>query len=124
MDTDSLFAGYYLALLCAPSCFPSNAPVSAKLYLKLSRIYQDCGDKHMEDESAKKALEAYLRVYEKGGLMGSQQQQICLIIGELSYKTNDLENAINYFLKAKNMLLGASFLKTQAQKRINDIRSL
>jgi uncharacterized protein (DUF2225 family) len=124
MDTFSVFAGYYLALLCAPKCFASNALAIAKLYLKLSRIYGDCGDKHMEEELTKKALEAYIGVYEQGDLTGSQEQQLCLIIGELSYKINDMKNALEFLFKAKNITDGAPLLKTQAEDRIFEIRGL
>jgi uncharacterized protein (DUF2225 family) len=123
-DTFSIFAGYYLALLCAPKCFISGGLATAKLYLKLSWIYSDCGDKSMANEYTRKALEAYVSVYEKGDLTGGQEQQLCMIIGELSYKTNDMKNAIDFLFKAKNNESGAPLLKKRAEDRIFEIRGI
>jgi hypothetical protein len=78
----------------------------------------------MEEEITKKALEAYVNVYEQGDLTGSQEQQLCLIIGELSYKINDMKNALEFLFKAKNIPDGAPLLKTQAEDRIFEIRGL
>lgn len=124
MDTFSLFAGYYLALLCAPYCFFTHALVAAKLFLKLSWIYADCGDKDMEDECARKALDTYIDVYENEDMTGSLEQQLCLIIGELSYKAGDMKNAINFLFKAKNAEGGAPYIKKRAEDRIYEIRGI
>ena len=124
MDTLSLFAGYYLALLCAPYCFFAHALAAAKLYLKLSWLYADCGDKGMEDECAKKALQTYIDVYENEDMTGSLEQQLCLIIGELSYKAGEMKNAINFLFKAKNAEGGAPYIKKRAEDRIYEIRGI
>lgn len=123
-DTFSVFASYYLALLCAPRCFISNTLIAAKLYLKLSWLYQDCGDKGMADEYTGKALQAYIDIYEKGDITGNMEQQLCLIIGELSYKRNDMKNAIDFLFKAKNSLGGVPYIKTKAEDRIFEIRGV
>lgn len=124
MDTYSVFAGYYLALLCAPKCFSSHAFATAKLLLKLMRLYQDCGDSKMEEETAKKALEAYMYVYQNEEIPESLDQQLCLIIGELYLKLNDLKNAKDFFFKARTNRAGTPLLRNQAENRLMDIREM
>ena len=121
-DVTSIFAGYYLALHCIPKCFVIHQLHTAKLLFKLYRIYQDCEDKHMEEVTAKRALDAYLYVYQNMEVAANQDQQICLIIGELYLKLSDNKNARDFFLKAKNNRNGAPLLKSQAENRIMDIR--
>jgi len=122
--TYSVFAGYYLALLCAPRCFAKHDMETAKLLMKLSRIYQDCEDKAMEDQTVKKALDAYMYVYENIEIEPNQEQQLCIIMGELSLKRNDIKNAKNFFFKAKMDRNGTPLLKRQAENRISDIRDI
>jgi uncharacterized protein (DUF2225 family) len=122
MDTFSVFAGYYLALYCAPKCFTGYRLATAKLLLKLSRIYQDCGDGPMEEETSRRALEAYMDVYQNVDISASLDQQLCLIVGELHLKLNDLANAKSFFFKAKANRDGTPLLKDQAESRIMDIR--
>lgn len=124
IDTFSIFAGYYLALFCAPKCFVSHRIATAKLLLKLSRIYQDCGDIIMEEQTTILALEAYLNVYLNEEITSASDQQLCLVIGELYLKTRDFKNAKDFFLKAKLNRDGAPLLKNQAENRILDIRAM
>lgn len=123
-NTASVFASYYLALLCAPTYFYKHAFATAKLLLKLSRVYQDAGDAQMEDSTTKRALDAYMYVYLNMEVPPNQDQQLCLIIGELYFKQNDLKNAKDYFFKAKTNRSGAPRLQRQADDRIDDIREL
>ena len=124
MNTTSVFAGYYLALLCAPIYFVKHNFATAKLLLKLSRIYQDCGDIQMENSTSKQTLDAYMYIYLNLDVPPSQDQQLCLIIAELYFKQNDFRNAKNYFFKAKTNSSGAPLLQRQAEDRIDDIRAL
>jgi uncharacterized protein len=122
MDSDSVFAGYYLALYCAPKCFADHHLATAKLFLKLSRIYQDCGNQQMVESSAKQALDSYLYVYLNEQSGPTQDQQLCIIIGELYLKLNDTKNARDYFFKAKTNRNGVPLLKSQAENRLLHIR--
>lgn len=124
MNTDSVFASYYLALLCAPTYFSKHGFATAKLLLKLSRVYQDCGDTQMENSTVKRALDAYMYVYLNLEIPPNQEQQLCLVIGELYFKQNDYKNAKDYFFKAKINRTGAPHLKRHAEDRIDDIRTL
>lgn len=124
MDTFSVFAGYYLALFCAPKCFAMPHLATAKLLLKLSRIYQDCGDTQMEEITAKRALDAYMYVYEHVEIPPNQDQQLCVVIGELSLKVKDFKTAQDFFFKANNSTVSTPLLKNHAQNRIFDIREM
>jgi uncharacterized protein len=124
LDASSVFAGYYLALLCAPKCFTGHRLATAKLLVKLSRVYQDCGDKAMEEKTAQRALDAYLYIYLNEQSEPAQDQQLCIIIGELYLKLNDLRNAREYFFKAKTNRGGTPLLKNHAENRILAIRTM
>jgi uncharacterized protein (DUF2225 family) len=124
MDTYSVFTAYYLALLCAPKSFTKHQLVTGKLYYKLSRIYQDAGDKNMEDVMAKKALDEYRYAYESITVSPKQEQQICVILGELYLKQQDMKNAMSFFVEARGNREGAPALKKHAEDRIYDIRNI
>ncbi len=123
-DTDSVFAGYYLALFCAPFCFSKYQLITGKLLYKLSRVYQDAGDETMEKQTAQKALENYIFVYENIGIPPIQEQQICILIGELCLKLGDLKGAVTFFFKAKTSGISTPVLKSHAENRVYDIREM
>jgi uncharacterized protein (DUF2225 family) len=118
--TDSVFAGYYLALACAPIAFTKYQLTQAKLQYKLSRVYGDAGDAEMENRTSLKALENYLYAYARIGIPPSQEQQICILIGELYLKQNDLKNAIGFFNRARSG--GSPVLQKHAEDRCYEIR--
>ncbi len=123
-DADSVFAGLYLALFCAPISFTKHQLIAGKLFSKLSRVYQDAGDENMENLTAQKALESYLYAYEQIGISPVQEQQICILIGELYLKQGDLKNAISFFIKAKTSSSSTPVLKNHADGRVYDIREM
>jgi uncharacterized protein (DUF2225 family) len=123
-DTDSVFSGFYLALHCAPLCFSKHQLVSGKLLYKLSRVYQDAGDENMEIQATRQALENYLYAYENIGIPPAQEQQICILIGELYLKLGDLKNAVAFFFKAKTSGSSTPVLKNHADNRVYDIREM
>ncbi|NLT12941.1 MAG: DUF2225 domain-containing protein [Clostridiales bacterium] len=123
-DTESVFAGFYLALFCAPFSFSKHQLIAGKLLYKLSRVYQDVGDEFMENQTVVKALENYLYAYEQIGIPDAQEQQICVLIGELYFKLGDLKNAASFFFKAKTSHSGTPVLKNHADNRVYDIREM
>ena len=120
----SVFAGYYLALFCAPKCFCAPHLAVAKLLLKLHWIYQDCKDQLMEEITARRALHAYMYVYQNVTNPPKIDQQLCLIIGELYIKLNDTHNARSFLLKAQSNREGIPLLRTKAAGRIADVREM
>lgn len=123
-ETAKIFAGYYLALQCAPECFTPRRLAEAKLLLKLSRVYQDCEDSAMERETARRALDAYMRYYLNEKCDPGQDQQLCLMIGELYLKGDDIKSAREFFFKAKTVRGGAPTLKEHAENRLAQIRTM
>jgi len=121
-NADSVFAGYYLALFCAPHCFVKPQMTEAKLLYKLSRVYQDAGDSHMETVTAQQALDTYMYVYQNIEIPPSQDQQLCLVIAELALKLGQLREAKDFFFKVKINRSGAPLLKRQAENRLFELR--
>jgi uncharacterized protein (DUF2225 family) len=123
-DSDAVFARYYLALHSATVAFARNQYVTAKLLYILSRLYQDAGNEKMEEESSKRALDAFIATYENARLTPQQEQQVSVLLGELYLKQNDLKNATVFFNKAKMSGEKTSVLRRHAEDRIYDIRSM
>ncbi|NCB52305.1 MAG: DUF2225 domain-containing protein [Clostridia bacterium] len=124
VDAGSVFAGYYLALHCAPKSFSRFSLAEGKLLLNLSRVYADCGDAQMEQVTAKRALETYLYAYENIELSQDQYHQLCMIIGNLNVARNDFVTAKNFFFKVKTSRNCTPKLKRHAEDRLYDIREL
>lgn len=122
VDTYSVFAGYYLALICAPNFFLAHHLITARLLLKLSWLYQDCGDKSMETQTINRALDAFLYVYEHIKIEPHIEHQICLLIGELLLKQSDLQRAKDFFFKARTNRSGGRALHQHAENRMLYIR--
>jgi len=123
-DTFTIIAGYYLALLCTQKCYRKPDLIQAKLWLKLSRIYQDCQDDKMELYASQQALDAYLHAFEHISLPLNQYQQLYIMIGELCYKLGDADKARNYFFKAKTDKEGSNVYKRHAEDRLDDIKAV
>ena len=121
-DTAAVFAGYYLALICAPQCFSKPQLVEASLLHKLSWLYHDCKDDKMEKLCAQKALEMYLKGYVELVMSADKEVQLCMIIGELSYEMGNLKDAKTYYYKAKMNPVAPAFLKRRADSRLEDLK--
>jgi uncharacterized protein (DUF2225 family) len=123
-DTFTVFAGFYLALLCAPVAFDDHQLITANLWLKISRLYQDCGDETLRMYAAKNALKDYDYAYQNLKISGKQSQQLCYIMGDLHARLGDLDMARNFFFEAKSSNEGTALMKRQADIRLDEIRSL
>ncbi len=122
VSTESVFGGYYLALMCAPQFFPKHQLVTAKLQLKLSRVYQDCGDSQLETRTAQQALDTYMYIYQNLEIPMEQEQQLSIIIAELSAKLGNSRQAKDFFFKIKIDRTAPPLLRRQAESRLFDIR--
>jgi uncharacterized protein (DUF2225 family) len=120
--TETVFAGYYLALYCAPFCFDSHRLLMGRLMYKLSRVYRDAGDEALEKSTAGKALEHFLHVYSTTSMPQSQEQQLCINIAELYFKQNEYNNAVTFFAKARSLHCTPA-LKNHINNRIYDVRT-
>ncbi len=121
--TESVFAGYYLALQCAPVYLARHPLTVPNLLMKLYRLYQDCADPVMEELTAQRALETHLAVYQSIELTPGQEQQIQLLLAELSLRLGNLKDARNFFFHVKSDRAAPPLLRTHAENRIMDIRT-
>lgn len=120
-DAYTVFAGYYLALLCAP-CFANKELLEAKLWLRISWLYDDCKDSKLAEYALKKSWEIYLFAYETLSIPERQNQSLCYMIGELSLRLGDFKTARDFLFKAKTDKMGTAVLKQQSDIRLEEIR--
>ncbi|MPM84789.1 hypothetical protein SDC9_131865 [bioreactor metagenome] len=122
LTTDSVFAGYYLALRCAPKSFLRPSFAQARLLLNLSRVYADCGDETMQRLTAEQALTAYMNTYENTNVTTEQLPHLCMVIGSLNAAKGDYTTAKKFFFEAKTSPYCPPNVKRQAEDRLYDLR--
>jgi len=123
-DTNTVFLGYYLALLCAPVVIDGHELTTAGLWLKISRLYEDCKDEKMHMYAVRQTLESYKYVYEKTRINESQTQQVRALLGELYYKLGDYDASRQFLFMLKSDNDAPSSLKRQAENRLETIREI
>jgi len=123
-DINTIFAGFYLALKCAPLFYIRHETTTAKVWLRLMWLYQDCEDKQMTMYAAEQAYKAYMNVFEQTDLGPDALQQLCITLGELCYRLNDITAAKKFLFQAKTSKSGKPVMAQQAEDRLNDIREL
>lgn len=121
-DTFTVFAGYYLAILCAQSMHNEYHLNTAKLWMRLGRIYEDCADANMAAYANQKALDDYKYAYERYDITGAPLQQLCFMIGTLYSKLDALEEARTFFYYAKINKEGSPVVKRRAEMFMDDLR--
>ena len=126
MNTFSIFTGYYLAIACAPFVASPTSTFSTlgKLWLKLSRLYDDCQDDEMSFYAREQSLTNYMDFYYKTPVTQAQSIQICVLMGELYLRKNDYRNAKKYFFEAKVNKEGSLAYRKHAEDRLDDIRDM
>jgi uncharacterized protein (DUF2225 family) len=123
-DTFTIFAGYYLAIMCAPVCFYEHQRITARLWRNLSRIYDDCSDEKMAHYALQRAHDEYMFSYSNFDINGKSLQQLCYVIGELKYKLQDVDHARQFFYAAFTNRDGNPAVKRQAEDKLEEIKSI
>ncbi|MDR0937585.1 MAG: DUF2225 domain-containing protein [Oscillospiraceae bacterium] len=123
-DPYTIFAGFYLAIICAPKCFPRPLLLVARLLVQLSRLYADSNENAMERYIQQQALNTYLEAFQKYDIDKNQSQQIAIMIGEMYIKLGDYAEARKFFFRAKTEFNLRADMTKHANKRIDDIREL
>ena len=123
-DTFTVFAGYYLAIHCAPFLHDNYQFEQAVLWQKLGRLYADAGDEAMSLYAAKKALEGYLHAYGHTRFGPKQEQQLCYIIGDLKLRAGEIDEARQFFFSAKSNKEGTPMVARQAELRLDETKEL
>ena len=121
-DTFTVFAGYYLAILCAPYIYDDHQLFTAVLWLKVSRLYQDVGDTKLFLWATQKALDEYIYCYERLRINEKQSQQVCFMMGEMYFRLGEYDKARQYLFMAKTNKFGTPLMQRQADLRIDDVR--
>ena len=121
-DAAEVFERFYLAMICAEAGFSDHQMITAGLWLKLSRIYADCGDEDMETYAAKQAQQKYIEAYQALRLQPIKYPPLALLIGSLSYKIGDIQTARGFLLKVKTDINSTPHQKGQADDFIYEIR--
>jgi uncharacterized protein (DUF2225 family) len=123
-DTFTVFASYYLAILCAPKCFYEHQRVTALLWRNLGRIYDDCGDDVMVSYALRKSADDYMYSYSHFDIEGKNMQQLCFVIGEIEYKLGDLMKAREFLYSAMVNREGNPVIKRQAENRLETVKAM
>ncbi len=123
-DTAAIFASYYLALLCAPKCFPNAQLIEAKLLHRLSWLYHDCGDEQMEKTLTEQTLQKYLRAFMELTFTAEQELQVQMVIGELYFKLGNINEAKRYQYGIKISKVASAVMKKRAESRLEIIKEL
>jgi hypothetical protein len=123
-EMDTVFAKYYLALECSKICFFSSELTTAKLWLRLSWLYSDCGDPEMQAYAENMALQVYLQAYEESDVDEAQLQRLCIIIAELSLRRGDIKTAKKYLLIVKTNKNSFPIYIRQASDRLENIKQM
>ena len=123
-DTEAVFAGYYLALFCAPKCFSKAQMIEARLLHRLSWMYHDCGDEKMAELLSGRALEKYMKAYLELDLPPEPEAQLCVMIGELNFRHGNIGEAKNFYYKAKMNSMASAVLRRRAENRLDELKEL
>jgi tetratricopeptide (TPR) repeat protein len=123
-DAAEVFTGYYLALRVAPRCFVQAETQTARLWVKLSRLYEDCGDQAMTEYANRQALEAYKEIYQRVSLNPRALQRIQFILGDLYFKMGEFREAREMLFKAKIAREGTELVRRYAEDRIDLMREM
>ncbi len=122
-DLDTMFAGLYLAALCAPYCYPKSDAVTARLWHRISWLYGDCGDTELQAVAGKNALDLYIKSYQGEDHQEEQTVRIQLIIAELSCVCGDLKNAAEFFIKVKSNRKAGAVYQRLAEDRLEEVKA-
>ena len=122
---DEVFVSYYLMLQSLQ--IANNDPAApAKVWLRLSWLYNDVQDEEMFKFASQKALDMFKDSYYNGCRDSSveQEQRLSMLIGELSLRMGDETEAIKFFRGALVRKGGGNNnINRQAEDRIAELRS-
>ena len=98
----------------------------AKVWLRLSWLYQDAGDQENYLQSSRQALAFFSQMYDNSGHNSSrdQEQRVALLLGELSLRTRELKDAGVFFRKAIMHQGGNVIINRQAEDRIQELKQM
>ncbi|MGE5544279.1 MAG: DUF2225 domain-containing protein [Bacillota bacterium] len=121
---NDVFLAYYLMLQTLDLNKKPDPGKRAKVWLRLAWLYDDVDDKEMMAYAFQQAYELYKESYfnQNHNYSAEQEQQLSLILGELSLRVGDYAEAAKYFRGAINRKGGNAALNRKAEDRIQDLR--
>ncbi|MCK9218144.1 MAG: DUF2225 domain-containing protein [Firmicutes bacterium] len=127
LDINFVFATYYVALYWANVCNDNPLKV-ANLWMSLSWLYKDIGDEEMYEVAYEEAFINFYEAYYNSKtveLTAAQEQQMCILLGELFYRKGEKDKALKHLRHAvRNKKTGVETLNKKARDRIYEIKNL
>lgn len=118
---DFVFAQYYLALICANGIIDTKQ-IKARLWLNLSRLYEDARDKELANEAAKNAAKAFKKYHELSLLNANLEHRIGVNIAGRMYRAGNIETAKELALLIRTNIEEQTKYSEIAEAMILDIR--
>lgn len=122
LHDDVIFIQYYLAIFCAKNFLYQSSMQIAKMFMRLAWLFSDDKNQDMEREALENALKYYNDSYMELDLAPEQDQQVCMIIGEINFKLHNIDEAKQYYFRAKMNKEGIPALRRQAEDRLQEIK--
>lgn len=121
---DEVFVSYYLMLQYL-QIGTTDVTAPAKVWLRLSWLYNDAGEEEMFKYASKQALDMFKDSYYNSCRDSSleQEQRLSLLLGELTYRLGDETEAMKFFRGALVRKAGGNVnVNRQAEDRIEELR--
>ena len=118
-NLDFIFAQYYLALICVKG-MADETLMEARLWLNLSRLYEDAKETELAIEAAKRASEAYRSGFSI--LKPRVEHKICMSIAGMLFKNCCYKEAKELAVHLKTRKTEQSMYVRMAEDMIADIR--
>ncbi|MDD2420555.1 MAG: DUF2225 domain-containing protein [Heliobacteriaceae bacterium] len=119
---DQVFTSFYLALHAAG--FTDDAAKTAKIWLRLYWLYSDVNDPAMADFAARQALTYYQKTFYETtqNTPLEQEQRLTYLLGELSLRNGEKDQAFNFFRSAIIRKGGSPHINQQARDRLYELK--
>jgi len=128
LSLTQVLTGYYLMLYWFEQVktHSLNLEKLGKLWLRLSWLFHDVQATEMFLAATKKALGYFINLLNDITVKTTiaQDQYLYLLVGELSFKIGQIDEARNYLRQSLVIKGGNIRMKEQAQTRIQDLKSL
>lgn len=120
-DLEFVFAQYYLALICVKGT-QDETLMESRLWLNLSRLYEDVNEKELSAEAAKRAGKCYINDHYMSTLKHKLEHKICMSIAEILYKNACYEEARELAVFLLMERADSNYYTRMAEDMIADIR--
>lgn len=120
-DLDFVFAQYYLSLICVKG-MKDETLMKSRIWLNISRLYEDAGERELSIAAVKKAAAAYRETHMHSILKPRVDHKICMNIAGRLYKNKLYKEAKEMAIFLRTEKSEPSFYTRMAEDMIADIR--